>query len=130
MQKDFDKWNDLKKDMESTERSEIYFNNWDVWWTNIWLNLWTESCGKWENFRRPVLILKKLSLDNFIVIPLTSQKKTGTWFCEYELDWETNYIMLYQIKMMHKSRLERKIWKIETENFNEIKKRLKLLLNL
>ena len=130
MQKDFDKWNELKKDMESTERREIYFSNWDIWWTNIWLNLWTESCGKWENFRRPVLILKKLSLDNFIVIPLTSQKKTGTWFCEYELDWEINYVMLYQIKMMHKSRLERKIWKIETENLNKIKKRLKLLLNL
>ena len=130
MEKDFDKWNNLKKKIEDSEQGELYPSNWDIWWTNIWLNLWTESCGKWDNFRRPVLILKKLSLENFIVIPLTSQEKSWTWFCEYELNWETNYVMLYQIKMIYKSRLERKIWKIEAENFLKIKKRLKLLLNL
>ncbi len=66
----------------------------------------------------------------FVAIPLTSKKKEWSWFCEYEIDWEINYVMLYQIKMMHRNRLQRKIWKISWDNFLEIKKRLRKLLNL
>jgi mRNA interferase MazF len=130
MEKDFDKWNERKKEIENFEESELYFNNWDIWWSTVWLNLKTESCWKWEEFRRPILILKKLSSEMFIAIPLSSKKKQWTWFCKYDLNWEINYVMLYQIKMLHKNRLQRKIWKIEHGNFEEIKKRLKLLLNL
>jgi hypothetical protein len=33
----------------------------EIWWTYLGLNPWTEACWKWEKFRRPVLVLKKLS---------------------------------------------------------------------
>ena len=131
MEKNFDKWNKLKKNLELDNiQEDLFFSNWDIWWSTVWINLWTESCWKWDDYRRPILILKKLSLDSFIAIPLTSKEKDWTWFCKYELEWEINYVMLYQIKMMHKSRLQRKIWKINSKDFLEIKKRLKLLLNL
>jgi len=131
MDKDFDKWNKKKKEIENKIiKSNIIFNNWEIWWSTIWLNLKTESCWKWDNFRRPILILKRLSNNMLISIPLTSKKKNWTWFYKYEINWNYNYAMLYQIKMMHKSRLQRKIWKIWHDNFLHIKKRLKLLLNL
>ena len=130
MEKDFDKWNELKKEVEYNYNNDFTFHNWEIWWTSIWLNIKSESCGKWEAFRRPVLILKRLSSEMFISIPLTSKKKVWSWFCEYKIDWEINYVMLYQIKMMHRNRLQRKIWKISWDDFNEIKKRLKFLLNL
>ncbi|MDD2871157.1 MAG: type II toxin-antitoxin system PemK/MazF family toxin [Candidatus Gracilibacteria bacterium] len=131
MDKDFDKWNNRKKEIElNIENNDITFNNGEIWWSTIGLNLKTEACGKGEEFRRPVLILKRLSSEMFVAIPLTSKRKIGSWFYEYELEGEVNYVMLYQVKMMHSSRLQRKIGKIEHDNFLEIKKRLKLLLNL
>ncbi len=121
MEKDFDKWNERKKEIElNTDNNGIIFNNWEIWRSSIWLNLKTEACWKWNDFRRPILILKRLSSEMFIAIPLTSKKKKWTWFYEYELEWEVNYVMLYQIKMMHVSRLQRKIWKIEHFIFLEI----------
>lgn len=129
MEKDFDTWNALKKDLES-KTSELIIKEWEIWWTYLGLNIKTESCGKWENFRRPVLVLKKLSHDNFIIIPLSTQIKEWTWFANYEIDWIKYSALLYQIKMMHRNRFYVEEWRLERQQFLEIKKRLKNLLNL
>lgn len=129
MEKDFDKWNELKKDLEN-KSSEVIIKEWEIWWSNFWLNVKTEACWKWENFRRPVLVLKKLSHENFIIIPLSTKLKTWTWFANYEIDWIWYSALLYQIKMIHKNRFYVNEWKLERKQFLEIKKRLKLLLNL
>lgn len=65
MDKNFNKWNELKIKLENSD-TNIFFNEWQIWWITMWLNLKQETCGKWENFRRPVLILKKLSSKTFI----------------------------------------------------------------
>ena len=129
MYKDFDKWCELKKKLEDTE-TNIYFNEWQIWWLSIWLNIKKESCGKWDNYRRPVLVLKKLSSITFIWIPLSSKIKTGTWFSQYKQHWQKLTALLYQIRMFDNIRFQRKIWEMDEHDFKEIKKRLKLLLNL
>jgi len=129
MQKNFDKWNELKKELEN-KNSNIFFKQWDIWWISLWLNIKNESCWKWENFRRPVLILKKLSGDSFIGIPLSTKIKNGSWFANYFHKWEKLTALLYQIRMFNKIRFQRKIWEMDEKDFLEIKKRLKFLLNL
>ena len=129
MEKDFDLWNEKKKEIENYDK-KILFNEWEIWRTTIWLNIKQESCGKWENFRRPILVLKKLSSDTFIWIPLSSKIKTWTWFANYTQNWEDLTALLYQIRMFDNSRFQRRIWEIDETDFREIKKRLKLLLNL
>lgn len=84
MEKDFDKWNNLKKSLEN-KNSNILFKEWDIWWISVWLNIQEESCWKWENYRRPVLIIKKLSNNNCIWIPLSSKYKDWTWFSRFDL---------------------------------------------
>lgn len=129
MEKDFDKWNCLKKDLETNSKNLI-IKQWEIWWTNIWINIKTESCWKWEKFRRPVLVLRKLSHENYIVLPLSTKIKEWTWFANYEVDWNIYTALLYQIKMMNINRFYVNEWKLSHENFIEIKKRLKQLLNL
>ena len=125
----FDKWNEQKKDINKKE-SEIYFNQWDIWWVDLWQNIKSESYWKWKNFRRPVLIFKKLSSDTFIAIPLSSQYKKWTWFERYTLHWKENTALLYQIRMLHKNRLRKKLWELNSDDFSEIKKSLAKLLEL
>lgn len=127
----FDDWNVLKKEVqESNKNKKVYFKEWEVWWITLWQNIWQESYWKWENYRRPVLILRKLSSNSCICIPLSSKEKTGTWFCDTMLDWIKRTALLYQIKMVDKKRFQRKIWELPENDFWEIKKRLKQLLNL
>ncbi len=129
MKKDFDKWNKIKKELES-KKSDLFFKQWDIWWISIWLNIKNESCWKWDYFRRPILILKKLSSDIFIWIPLSTKIKKWTWFVNYRHKWIEQTALLYQIRMFNKIRFQRKIWEIDEKNFLEIKKRLRWLLNL
>jgi len=96
----------------------------------MWINIKTESCWKWENFRRPILVVKKLSHINCIVIPLSTKIKQWTWFAKYEINGIKYTALLYQVRMMNTSRFYVNEWKIERKQFLYIKKRLKILLNL
>jgi mRNA interferase MazF len=129
MDKDFDKWNELKKDIENNNKKR-FFNEWEIWWLSVWLNSRQESCWKWDSFRRPVLILKKLSSNTFIWIPLSSQYKTWTWFASYKQHWVDYTALLYQIRMFDICRFQRRIEQIDENDFKTIKNRLKNLLNL
>jgi mRNA interferase MazF len=129
MEKDFEKWSELKIKLENSE-TDIFFNEWQIWWITIWLNIKQESCWKWDNFRRPVLILKKLSSKTFIWIPLSSKMKNGTWFANYKQNWKELTALLYQIRMFDNIRFQRRIWEMDETDFEKIKKKLKNLLNL
>ena len=129
MEKNFDKWNDFKKNLESNE-NKILFKEGDIWWISIGINVWDESCWKWQKFRRPILVLKKLSSYSCIWIPLTTQLKTWSWFEQYNIHWTKYTALLYQVKMINIKRFESRKGVIHINDFNRIKKRLKNLLNL
>lgn len=126
----FDQRNNVKKLLHLKDASNIYFREGDIWWCSIGQNIKSESNGKWTEFRRPILVLKKLSNDSCIAIPLSTRQKAGTWFYEYDFWWEKYTALLYQIKMIHKNRFQRKLWELDNKDFENIKKRLKDLLNL
>jgi len=129
MKKDFDRWNIMKKNLEESS-IDMIMKEWEIWWANIGLNIGSESCWKWKSFRRPILVIRKLSHENCIVLPLSTQIKHWTWFASYNFEWTEYTALLYQIKMIHKNRLYVNLWKIEKDQFLKIKKRLKYLLNL
>lgn len=106
MKEIFNNWNELKQKIQEKDSKNIFFKEWDIWWSSLWQNIQTESNWKWENFRRPILVLKKLSSDSFICIPLSTKLKEGTWFYQYNLHWEKYTALLYQIKMIHKIKID------------------------
>ena len=124
----FDDWNIQKKKLHS-KKSNIYFREWDVWWASLWMNVKSESFWKWDSFRRPILIFKKLSSDTCIAIPLSSKIKTWSWFCKFSLHNMQRTALLHQIRMIHKNRFQRKIWELEQNDLVNIKKKLSDLLS-
>ena len=129
MIKDFNNWNEIKKNLDLNNR-DLLFKETEIWWCSVGLNIGVESCGKGETFRRPVLILKKLSSYSFIGIPLSSQIKTGTWFVDVQINGVKQCVLLYQIKMFSKSRLQRRFATLDTNDFTKVKEKLELLLEL
>ncbi|HLC48911.1 MAG TPA: type II toxin-antitoxin system PemK/MazF family toxin [Candidatus Andersenbacteria bacterium] len=133
MKKDFsaeyDAWNDTKKSL-AKRQEKFFFKTGDIWWCSLGLNIGTESYGKGETFRRPILILKKLSGNACIAIPLTSKEKTGTWFQEITLHGEKKWVMLNQIRMIHSNRFQRRMAVLDDRDFKLVKQKLEALLEL
>jgi mRNA interferase MazF len=129
MDKDFNRWNEQKKVLEQRQ-DKVLFKEGEIWWCAIGLNIGNESCGKGETFRRPILILKKLSGSQCIGIPLSTQKKVGSWFTEILVQNRIQYILLYQIRMFSVYRFQRRITVLETSDFMQVKRKLEALLEL
>ena len=117
MEKDFDKWNNLKKEIDS--RNPIYVSERDIWFCSVGLNVGSEQSGKHELFERPVLVIKKITANTFIGVPLTSNKKKGSWYVEIEST--DSSAIISQIKLFDTRRLARKIKVISTKEFEIIK---------
>ena len=127
----YNSWNKKKKEIQEKSASDqVYFNERDIWWCSAGLNVGKEVYGKGKNFKRPVLVLKKLSSELAVVLPLTSQEKMGTWFSEVHLKDEKRWVMLYQIKLYDKKRFVEKIGEVSHEDFIRTKEKLDALLEL
>jgi len=114
MEKDFNRWNELKKKIDV--RNPIYVSERDVWFCSVGLNVGSEQSGKHELFERPVLVIKKITANTF-------NKKKGSWYVEIE---STNSsAIISQIKLFDTRRLARKIKVISMEEFEIIKDKLK-----
>lgn len=59
----FDNWNNIKKDINN-KRANINIKEGCVYWINVGFNIGCEVNGKGENFARPVLVLKKIHINN------------------------------------------------------------------
>ena len=74
-------------------------------------------------FERPVLVIKEITLNTFIGVPLTSNKKKGSWYVEIK---STNSsAIISQVKLFDTRRLARKIGVISIEEFKIVRNELK-----
>ena len=71
--KDFDAWNEDKKVVHGSA-AQVRFKDREVWWCKVGINVGYEINGK-TLFLRPVLIIRKISSNTFIGIPLTRKEK-------------------------------------------------------
>ena len=121
MEKDFDIWNELKKKLNN--KNPIYVSEREIWFCSVGINIGSEQDGKHELFERPVLVLKKVTNNTFLGVPLTSNKKKGSWYVNIE---STNSsAIISQIKLFDTRRLARKLKSISSEEFDKIKNELK-----
>ena len=77
--KNFDEWNETKKEVDSKNKI-IGFNQFEIVFVKMGVNVGFEQDGKGKEFLRPVLVYKKFNNRVFLGIPLSSQKKSGK-FC-------------------------------------------------
>jgi mRNA interferase MazF len=127
----YDEWNKKKQDLQFSDKTnKIYFKEGQIWWCSVGLNIGDESYGKGEGFYRPVLIIKKLSNNLCVCLPLTSKEKVGSWFVEIVLSNERNWVMLSQIKSISKKRFYLKMAELNPEDLFKIKEKLEQLLEL
>jgi uncharacterized protein YifN (PemK superfamily) len=129
MEKDFDKWNKLKKIFEKEER-ELFAHPREVWWCSLGLNLGAEIDGKNDNFERPVLVINVYSRETMFVLPITSKEKNDKFHYKIfvkikdiksgEYLERPVWVKLTQSRVISNKRLLRKVDTISVNNFIKI----------
>jgi mRNA interferase MazF len=74
MEKDFDSWSSLKKRLDSLDNLP-FFNEKEIWWCSIGLNIGSEIYRKGKTFTRPVLILRKFNKSSFLAVFINDKSK-------------------------------------------------------
>jgi len=115
----FDGWNEVKKKLQQKDRVR-FFRERQIWWSNVGQNLGSESYGKGGTFTRPVLIFKKISGELFLGFPLTSKKKTGTWFVSFRHKNKQITALLHQARVWDKKRLVCRYGEVDDSDFIRI----------
>jgi len=121
MKKDFDKWNTLKKHLDASK--PIYVHEREIWFCSFGVNIGSEQDGKHELFERPVLVVKRVTSNTFLGVPLTSNKKQGSWYAE--IGSTGTSAIISQIKLFDTRRLARKVTTINETEFKIVHQKIK-----
>jgi mRNA interferase MazF len=126
-EKNFDQWNQTKKNLEKDMNSLDNFpKEGEVWVSYLGKNIGVEQNGGIDNFSRPVLVIKKFNNQMFWVVPLsTKQKKFDFYFNFKDKNNQQASVVLAQLKLMSSKRFKRNLYKISRDDFVKIKGRLK-----
>ncbi len=110
---------------EVSLREKKIFSEWEIWWCILGQNVGVEIYGKWVDFSRPLLILKKIGKYGFIGLPSTTKyenirnKTMITTAMEIE-PWILSAFRYDQIRTFDTVRLQEKICDISDYRLREI----------
>ena len=134
MKKDFKKWMGLKAGIHN-DKTRPFFHEREIWFSSLGENIGFEQDGSGENFRRPVLVLRKFNNEVVWVLPLTRTDKTGKYYFRISpVDGAGNengrasVVILSQIRLFDAKRLQYKIGDVKEDEFVKIKEALIALL--
>lgn len=121
MEKDFDSWNSLKKRLDFIHKLPS-FEEREIWWCSIGLNVGHEENGKSDFFSRPVLIVRKFNNFIFLGAPLTTKIKDHHKFY-YKIHFKDieQSVMLSQIRVWESRRLTKIKGKLSRNQFKELR---------
>jgi mRNA interferase MazF len=123
MVKDFKSWSNLKQKLDAKQR-RAYFKEREIWWCSIGVNVGEEIDGKSQLFSRPILVLKKLTKNLCIGLPLTTKVKLGSWYAPIFFNEKSTTVILNQIRVLDSRRFTSKICELSRTDFYEVKRKL------
>ncbi|MFT2719752.1 type II toxin-antitoxin system PemK/MazF family toxin [Deinococcus sp. A31D244] len=128
---DFDNWCQQKKQLHASAPT-LVFKEGEVWWCSVGANVGSEALGKGPKFTRPVIVLKKLSQEACIVVPVTSQqpKQLGTWYHGMHFNGRDQFVMMHQLRMVSVRRFGSRLVELPEADFSSLKQAIKGLLTL
>lgn len=121
MQKNFDKWNNLKKQLDANGRV-FFVHPREIWWCSIGLNIGAETDGKNDNFERPVIIMKVYNKETLIILPLTTKEKNDRFHHKIQTGEKAAWAKLTQARVVSVKRLLRKLDLLSEAEFAILKK--------
>ena len=129
MEKDFDKWNKIKKETHSNDDYLPLYHKRQIRWCRLGANVGFEQDGTGKDFSRPVLILKGFSRHVCLVVPLTTSTKKNKYHIPVGIvEGRNAFVIISQIRLIDTKRLDQYIMTLDKKIFELIQKAVKGLL--
>ncbi|OGM96169.1 MAG: hypothetical protein A3B86_02535 [Candidatus Yanofskybacteria bacterium RIFCSPHIGHO2_02_FULL_38_22b] len=124
MNKDFDRWNKVKKET-NIEEPRLYTVR-EIWWCRLGANVGSEQDGSERLFLRPVVIARAFGPDICLILPLTaSEQKHPLRISVGDVQGRQATALLSQMRIIDTRRLVEKVGFMDKQAFTELKKALK-----
>ena len=122
-------WTKLKlKIHNKPDDNTVFFQEREIWWVSLGINIGSEQNGKHGNFERPVLVLKKFNKYTLWIIPITSKHKSQKYYFNLFLDGILYCFNLSQLRLISSKRLLRKMAVLPEDKFKKIQELIKELI--
>lgn len=121
MQNIFDHWN-IEKQKINKKNTNHFPKVWEIWYCNLGYNIGYEENGKWDVFKRPVLVLNRL-WNIYLCIAMTSKGKDNNKY--YIKVYKNSYVITSQVRTLDSKRFLQPLIKIPYTQFQGIQKELK-----
>ena len=126
MIKEFDKWNQKKK-QANVDVPRLYTVR-EVWWCRLGVNIGTEQDGSGDNFLRPIIILRGFSSDACLVLPLTASTNRHPLRIPIgKIQDKEASAIVSQIRVIDTRRLVEKVGFLDKKTFGELRKAVRSL---
>ena len=122
--KEFLTWIKLKEEIDK-ESNRPSVRAREIRWCAIGHNIGSEIDGKGDLFARPVIILKMISTNTCLILPLTHSSKEGKYMLEFEFKKELIKARLDQVRIVDIKRLRSKLGELPSEKFEMIRNKTK-----
>jgi mRNA interferase MazF len=119
--KRFQEWFAVKPKLDESNSKPPFTKEGQMWWCSVGENIGTEISGKSSNFTRPVVILKKLSRYQFMVIPCSTKIKEGSWYVQFNHRDKKQVANLSQARTVDFRRLTTLMGDLDNKDFIDIK---------
>lgn len=123
MEKEFDKWNEIKKTVH-VKPDNFGVHEREIWWLSLGVNVGVEIDGKHKSFERPVLVLRKFNRQMVWVLPTTSRGKDARFYEKFLFGGREYFVVLTQPRTVSTKRFLRKIGMMSKSDFERIKQLL------
>lgn len=127
MSKNFQEWLEIKQKLNDHHGIPTYKER-EIWWCSIGVNIGHEEDGKGLFYRRPVLVTRKFNQHIFWGIPLTTQIKEKHYYHRIIFKEQEQCAMISQLRLWESKRLNRKMGKLDKEQFDALRQKLKEML--
>jgi mRNA interferase MazF len=118
-EKDFSSWHLLKSKLHRKHKAPT-FQEREIWWCSIGLNVGFESDGKNRLFNRPVLVVRKFNQRLFWGIPLSTKMKDNPYYHRFTFDGKPQAAMLTHLRLYDSKRMTHKMGQLPKGQFRPI----------
>ena len=128
MVKKFNEWNKLKIQLDRNHNLPT-FQEREIWWCSIGLNIGHEQDGKNNLYNRPVLVVRKFNKKVFWGVPLTTKiKKNNRYYIQITFHHRPQCAIISQMRLWDGKRLTNKMGQLPEKQFENIRSSIKNLL--
>lgn len=127
MTKDFDQWNNRKKEIQHDGIGRFYHER-EIWWCSLGVNIGNEHDGGGLMFQRPVLIVKGLSAHTCVVIPLTTSRSEHPMRIPLgNIGGKESAVVISQLRVVDTRRFTERLNILNKSIFEDIRKTIRTL---